>query len=313
MPRHRSSAVPLSWLYVGLIVYASLYPFAGWRVPGVGPLDFLLLGWPHWWTTFDLVSNLLGYLPLGFLLFVALIRGGRRPAPRRRSRVAVGDAALVHDGAAAELPAAARLVERRSRPQRARHRARRRHRRCAALARRHRALAEAARPLVRRAQRRRPGAARPLADRPAVPDRGAVRPRPRARPDPAARSSSCSPGHAGGGVDRGLDRRRGASAGGAAGALAGGRARDHRPRPARAVPGRVHDRRAGLAPRRCSSLGAALLGAATTTLSTALNFGPQPCASPGPRSRRSQALGVGAARGAAAEPRAAPRRRRASA
>ena len=81
MARHRSSAVPLSWLYTALIVYASLYPFAGWRVPGVGPLDFLLLGWPHWWTSFDLVSNLLGYLPLGLLCFVALVRSGR-PASR---------------------------------------------------------------------------------------------------------------------------------------------------------------------------------------------------------------------------------------
>ncbi|HEV7576014.1 MAG TPA: VanZ family protein [Caldimonas sp.] len=77
MPRHRSSAVPLSWLYGALIVYASLYPFVGWRVPGVGVLDFLFLGWPRYWTGFDLVSNLLGYLPFGFLLFVALVRGGR--------------------------------------------------------------------------------------------------------------------------------------------------------------------------------------------------------------------------------------------
>ena len=77
MPRHRSSAVPLSWLYGGLIVYASLYPFVGWRVPGAGPLDFLVLGWQRYWTWFDVVSNLLGYLPLGFLLFVALIRSGR--------------------------------------------------------------------------------------------------------------------------------------------------------------------------------------------------------------------------------------------
>jgi VanZ family protein len=77
MIRHRSSAVPLSWLYVALIVYASLYPFAGWRVPGVSPFAFLLLGWPHWWTSFDLVSNLFGYLPLGFLFFVALVRSGR--------------------------------------------------------------------------------------------------------------------------------------------------------------------------------------------------------------------------------------------
>jgi len=80
MPRHRSSAVPLAWLYVGLIVYASLYPFAPWRVPGVGPLDFMLLGWPRWWTWFDLVSNLFGYLPLGVLLFVALVRSGRPAA-----------------------------------------------------------------------------------------------------------------------------------------------------------------------------------------------------------------------------------------
>jgi len=78
MTRHRSTAVPLSWLYGALIVYASLYPFVGWRIPGVGPFDFLLLGWPRYWTTFDLVANLLGYLPLGFLLFVALVRGGRR-------------------------------------------------------------------------------------------------------------------------------------------------------------------------------------------------------------------------------------------
>ena len=77
MPRHRSSAVPLAWLYAGLVVYASLYPFVGWRVPGFGPFDYLLLGWPRWWTSFDLVANLLGYLPLGFLLFVAGIRSGR--------------------------------------------------------------------------------------------------------------------------------------------------------------------------------------------------------------------------------------------
>ena len=80
MSRHRSSAVPLAWLYAALIVYASLYPFTGWRVPSPGPFDFLLLGWWHWWTGFDLVSNLLGYMPLGFLVFVALARSGRTTA-----------------------------------------------------------------------------------------------------------------------------------------------------------------------------------------------------------------------------------------
>jgi VanZ family protein len=74
MPRHRSSAAPLAWLYAALIVYASLYPFAGWRLPGVSPLAFLVLPWPHWWTWFDLVTNLIGYIPFGALVFGALVR-----------------------------------------------------------------------------------------------------------------------------------------------------------------------------------------------------------------------------------------------
>jgi VanZ family protein len=79
--RHRSSAAPLAWLYAGLIAYASLYPFAGWRLPGVSPLAFLGLPWPRWWTWFDLVTNLLGYSPLGALVFGALVRSGVRVRP----------------------------------------------------------------------------------------------------------------------------------------------------------------------------------------------------------------------------------------
>ncbi len=78
MARHRSSAAPLVWLYAGLIVYASLYPFTGWRSTGASPWAFLGLPWPRWWTGFDLVSNLLGYLPLGALILGALVRTGRR-------------------------------------------------------------------------------------------------------------------------------------------------------------------------------------------------------------------------------------------
>jgi VanZ family protein len=89
-PRHRSSAVPLAWLYGALIVYASLYPFEGWRNPGVGPLDFLALGWPRYWTGFDVVSNLLGYLPFGFLVFVALVRVGHGTGSAAWPAVAVG-------------------------------------------------------------------------------------------------------------------------------------------------------------------------------------------------------------------------------
>ena len=79
MSRHRSSAAPLAWLYAALIVYASLYPFVGWTVPGVAPWAFLGLPWPRWWTVFDVVSNLFGYLPFGALVCIALLRTGRHP------------------------------------------------------------------------------------------------------------------------------------------------------------------------------------------------------------------------------------------
>ncbi|MEO5695566.1 MAG: VanZ family protein [Burkholderiaceae bacterium] len=82
MPRHRSSAVPLAWLYAALIVYASLYPFTNWRMPPFGPLAFLALPWPRWWTWFDLVTNLVGYAPLGALVFGALVRSA---TPTRRA------------------------------------------------------------------------------------------------------------------------------------------------------------------------------------------------------------------------------------
>jgi VanZ family protein len=78
MTRHRSSASPLAGLYAALIVYASLYPFSGWHVPGVGLFDFLQLPWPRWWTGFDLAANLIGYMPLGALAFGARVRGGTR-------------------------------------------------------------------------------------------------------------------------------------------------------------------------------------------------------------------------------------------
>lgn len=88
--RHRSSASPLALLYTALIVYASLYPFVGWHVPGVWPLAFLGLPWPRGWTWFDLVANLFGYLPLGALIFGALVRTGNRPRPSLAAAVVLG-------------------------------------------------------------------------------------------------------------------------------------------------------------------------------------------------------------------------------
>jgi VanZ family protein len=58
--------------YVLLVVYASLYPLAGWREPGSPPLAFLAAPWPRYVTAFDLAANFLGYLPLGLLCSLAL-------------------------------------------------------------------------------------------------------------------------------------------------------------------------------------------------------------------------------------------------
>ena len=62
----------LALAYAVLIVYASLYPFANWRDVGLPVLSFLDAAWPRYWTVFDLVVNVLVYLPLGFLLTLAL-------------------------------------------------------------------------------------------------------------------------------------------------------------------------------------------------------------------------------------------------
>jgi VanZ family protein len=80
--RHRSSATPLAWSYALLVVYASLYPFAGWRwPPGQSLLALAVLPKTNWLLSFDITSNLLGYLPLGALLMLALRRSGWRVAP----------------------------------------------------------------------------------------------------------------------------------------------------------------------------------------------------------------------------------------
>jgi len=58
--------------YVLLIVDASLYPFSGWRDQGVAPLAFLAAPFPRYVTSFDVASNVLSYVPLGFLGVLAL-------------------------------------------------------------------------------------------------------------------------------------------------------------------------------------------------------------------------------------------------
>jgi VanZ family protein len=70
----KTAAWPLAWIYTVLIVYASLYPFGQWRVQGIVPWAFLTAPLPRYWTGFDVLSNVVGYAPFGFLLALALNR-----------------------------------------------------------------------------------------------------------------------------------------------------------------------------------------------------------------------------------------------
>ncbi len=54
--------------YVLLILYASLYPFDDWRWQGLSPLAFVAAPLPRYLTFSDLWLNVVGYLPLGWLL-----------------------------------------------------------------------------------------------------------------------------------------------------------------------------------------------------------------------------------------------------
>lgn len=58
-------------MYVLLIVYASLFPFAGWRDNGILPYAFLFGPLPHYWTVFDALTNVIGYIPFGILIAFA--------------------------------------------------------------------------------------------------------------------------------------------------------------------------------------------------------------------------------------------------
>jgi len=78
-PLQRTTAAwPLAWVYAILIVYASLYPFDNWRIQGIAPWAFLTAPLPKYWTGFDVLSNVLGYAPLGFLLALAMHRTRQR-------------------------------------------------------------------------------------------------------------------------------------------------------------------------------------------------------------------------------------------
>jgi VanZ family protein len=71
--RQSSPVARYAWTaYVGLVLYASLYPWTGWRDLGVPAWAYLRAPWPLYLTQFDLLTNLLLYAPLGMLTPLAL-------------------------------------------------------------------------------------------------------------------------------------------------------------------------------------------------------------------------------------------------
>jgi VanZ family protein len=90
---YTSSAAPLAWVYAAVILYASLFPFEGWRWPaGQGLAALATLPWPPWRDPFDVGANVGAYVPLGLLVAMA-------QADRARSVWAIGALTLILAGA----------------------------------------------------------------------------------------------------------------------------------------------------------------------------------------------------------------------
>jgi len=74
--RKLPGSLPLAWIlalaYLLIIIYASLQPFHDWRFPPDEVLHFLTAPWPRYITLEDVLVNLIAYVPLGFLLSLAL-------------------------------------------------------------------------------------------------------------------------------------------------------------------------------------------------------------------------------------------------
>lgn len=71
----------LTGAYVLLLIYASLHPLQGWQPAPRGFWSMLFAPWPRYWTGFDVGANVLAYLPLGWLSYLAW-RGRRAAAGR---------------------------------------------------------------------------------------------------------------------------------------------------------------------------------------------------------------------------------------
>ncbi len=100
----KSAAWPVTWMYVALVVYASLYPFANWRDQGIVPWSFLWAPLPRYWSGFDVAINLVGYMPLGALLVLLILRSSQRGAPVLIATLCVGALSLLMESLQSYLP-----------------------------------------------------------------------------------------------------------------------------------------------------------------------------------------------------------------
>jgi VanZ family protein len=88
MPQNRKPwAGVLLVFYVALVAYGSLFPLSNWRMPEDDLLAFLVAPLPRYITRTDIATNILAYLPVGFLM-AALLRPSMRL--RRAALWAVG-------------------------------------------------------------------------------------------------------------------------------------------------------------------------------------------------------------------------------
>jgi VanZ family protein len=92
-------------VYALLVVYASLYPLEGWRDPGASPLAYLVAALPRYVSSLDILVNVLGYLPFGYLCVAALRQRLQRGAAFAVATAAALALSLVLEALQSYLPA----------------------------------------------------------------------------------------------------------------------------------------------------------------------------------------------------------------
>lgn len=62
----------LAAVWLALLLYGSLYPFAGWQIPAAPLQAYLVAPWPRYYLGGELLLNVLAYMPAGALAVAAL-------------------------------------------------------------------------------------------------------------------------------------------------------------------------------------------------------------------------------------------------